>query len=136
MCDDDWDITDANVACRQLGFGGATSAPGQGSFGEGSGPIYYDNVDCSGTETRLADCTNAGIGVHNCVHSDDAGVVCYAVAGQLRNVAGALIQQCATLMARIWLHVELFTEIQTFEFRTSIFKHDLHGSTAWLQFVF
>ena len=35
-----------------------------------------DNVGCTGTETRLIDCPNNGIGIHNCVHSEDAGVTC------------------------------------------------------------
>ena len=76
VCDDGWGITDANVVCRQLGYSGATSAPGQASFGQGSDPIHYDDVACTGSETRLADCPHSGIGVHNCAHSEDAGVVC------------------------------------------------------------
>ena len=35
-----------------------------------------DNVYCRGTESRLIDCTHNGIGVHNCDHTDDAGVRC------------------------------------------------------------
>ena len=76
VCDDLWDITDANVVCRQLGYSGATSAPGVATYGQGTGPIHYDNVACTGSETRLADCPNNGIGIHNCAHSEDAGVVC------------------------------------------------------------
>ena len=88
VCADDWDIVDANVVCRQLGFDRATFAPGPGAFGEGSGPIYYDNVECRGAELRLVNCPNPGTGVHNCVHADDAGVVCYNIAGQLNSVPG------------------------------------------------
>ena len=33
-------------------------------------------MECSGTESRLIDCQNSGIGNHNCVHSEDAGVTC------------------------------------------------------------
>ena len=84
VCDDLWDITDANVVCRQLNYSGATSAPGQAFFGAGSGPIHYDNVACTGSEARLADCSHPGIGVENCAHSEDAGVVCDITQGELR----------------------------------------------------
>ncbi|XP_041470263.1 deleted in malignant brain tumors 1 protein-like [Lytechinus variegatus] len=76
ICDDYWDQDDADVACRMLGFEGATSAPGQAQFGEGSGAIWLDNVRCVGTETSLADCPRPDFGDHNCGHSEDAGVVC------------------------------------------------------------
>ena len=87
VCADDWDIVDANIVCQQLGFGRAVFAAGPGSYGEGSGPILYDNVECRGNEFHLVDCPHAGTGVHDCVHADDAGVVCYNIAGQLSSVA-------------------------------------------------
>ena len=77
VCDDDWDITDANVVCQQLGYERAMFALRFAVFGEGSGPIYYDDVACNGTETHLADCPHLGIGFENCNHSEDAGSVCY-----------------------------------------------------------
>ena len=46
------------------------------TFGRGRGPIFLDDVHCNGTELWLANCTNRGIGVHDCVHYQDAGVVC------------------------------------------------------------
>ena len=76
VCDDFWDINDARVVCRQLGYGSATAAPGNAHFGQGSGPILFDDVACIGTEARLIDCSHPGIGVHNCGHTEDAGVVC------------------------------------------------------------
>ena len=76
VCDDSWSITDAHVVCRQLGYIEATSASIRAFFGQGTGPIHYDNVACTGSETRLADCSHNGIGVHNCGHNEDAGVVC------------------------------------------------------------
>ena len=35
-----------------------------------------DNVGCIGTESRLVNCQNNGIGIHNCLHTEDAGVTC------------------------------------------------------------
>ena len=45
-------------------------------FTNGAGVIWLDNVGCRGTETRLIDCPASGLGNHNCVHQDDAGVSC------------------------------------------------------------
>ena len=39
ICDDSWNIDDANVVCRMLGFQRAISAPGFSSFGSGTGQV-------------------------------------------------------------------------------------------------
>ena len=51
-------------------------AVGSAHFGQGSGPIFLDNVACTGTESALTECRHNGIGIANCFHSDDAGVIC------------------------------------------------------------
>ena len=45
-------------------------------FGEGNGPIFYDNVKCQGSEERLNECPSNGLAAHNCGHNKDAGVIC------------------------------------------------------------
>lgn len=76
VCDDDWDIVDANVVCRQLGCGHAITLPAAMTFGQGSGPIFLDNVDCKGWEAALSECWSHGWGIHNCYHYEDVAVVC------------------------------------------------------------
>lgn len=48
-----------------------------------------DNVGCIGNETRLIDCPNNGVGIHNCGHTEDAGVTCQVVTTPPRRFCGA-----------------------------------------------
>ncbi|NWI08642.1 DMBT1 protein, partial [Crypturellus soui] len=76
VCDDSWDLLDATVVCRQLGCGVAVNFTGSAHYGEGSGQIWLDDVNCSGDEAALWDCPARPWGQHNCRHKEDAGVVC------------------------------------------------------------
>ena len=33
-------------------------------------------MDCKGSETSLTECASAGVHIHDCDHSEDAGVIC------------------------------------------------------------
>ncbi|XP_067164791.1 antigen WC1.1-like, partial [Apteryx mantelli] len=76
VCDDSWDMKDAEVACRQLGCGPAVSALGEAAFGKGTGPIWLERVECRGTERSLWDCCTQPGDSGACQHKEDAAVNC------------------------------------------------------------
>lgn len=78
ICDDRFDLNDARVICRQLGFGDVAhnGVKHLAFHGAGSGRIWMDGLECRGTEARLDQCRFNGFGKHDCRHSEDAGVVC------------------------------------------------------------
>ena len=65
VCDDSWDLLDAHVVCRQLKMGKATEARGGSKYGQGSGKIWMDDVQCKGTERKLQYCK-----MHRCKFVD------------------------------------------------------------------
>ena len=78
VCDDGWDLNDAQVVCTELGYGNATAARYSAFYGQGSGPIWLDNVNCVGAEGTIRSCSHAGWGNHDCSHSEDASINCTA----------------------------------------------------------
>ena len=76
VCDDYWDLRDAIVVCRQLGYSSALTAKGKASFDPGIGKIWLDDVECLGNESSIDMCPSNEWGVHNCGHNEDASVVC------------------------------------------------------------
>ena len=79
VCDDSWDINDAQVVCRMLNLSAATAAPHSAEFGEGRGRIWLDDLQCTGNESSLLNCSHYGLGNHDCGHGEDASVVCGAL---------------------------------------------------------
>ena len=78
VCDDYWDLRDAIVVCRQLGYSSALTAKGKASFSTGKNrKKWLSNVGCLGNESSIDMCSSDGWGVGLC-HSniEDASVVC------------------------------------------------------------
>ncbi|XP_059582214.1 antigen WC1.1-like [Alligator mississippiensis] len=76
VCDDSWDMADAAVVYKQLGCGAAESALSEAEFGQGTDPIWLDQLNCKGTESSLWDCCAEPWGNNECHHKEDAAVIC------------------------------------------------------------
>ena len=78
VCDSRWDLADATVVCRQLGYLRAEGANRSAAFGAGSGPSWYSSLRCTGTEKNLTECSKyfSALGSACYYRYDDAGVVC------------------------------------------------------------
>uniref|UniRef100_A0A8D2KT54 SRCR domain-containing protein n=1 Tax=Varanus komodoensis TaxID=61221 RepID=A0A8D2KT54_VARKO len=76
VCDDNWDLADAEVVCQQLGCGWAIQAVNASHFQKGTGPIHLDEVKCLGNESYLWNCPSEEN--QDCGHKEDAGVICSA----------------------------------------------------------
>ncbi|XP_041372995.1 deleted in malignant brain tumors 1 protein-like [Gigantopelta aegis] len=77
VCDDSFDKRDAGVMCAMVGFSrsGAVAVKRAG-FGQGSAAVFFNHLDCNGTESSIFDCARDHIGHKLCNHSKDAGVRC------------------------------------------------------------
>ena len=76
ICDDGWDLNDAEVVCKELGFGQAIAIRKEEFYGQGSGPIWLDDLKCVGTESSIINCSHSGWGTNDCNYSSNAGVSC------------------------------------------------------------
>jgi deleted-in-malignant-brain-tumors protein 1 len=93
VCDDSFDNNDAAVVCRELGFVGGSPTHTEHNragdmYGEGSGDIMYDQVQCTGSEASLASCTKL-VNNHDCGHHEDVGVNCKSATSGVRLAGGA-----------------------------------------------
>ncbi|KAF5923842.1 hypothetical protein HPG69_016330 [Diceros bicornis minor] len=76
VCDDGWTELNTYVVCRQLGFKYGKQASAN-HFEESTGPIWLDDVSCSGKETSVLQCSRRLWGRHDCSHREDVGIACH-----------------------------------------------------------
>ncbi|XP_078685512.1 uncharacterized protein LOC144918527 [Branchiostoma floridae x Branchiostoma belcheri] len=89
VCHNQFDMKDADVICRMLGYPNATQVRNDAYFGQGTGPIYMADLRCDGNESSIFDCPYAGWTIHDCDHGQDAGVVCRTDFSRIRLVEGS-----------------------------------------------
>ena len=91
VCDNGWDLNDAEVVCTELGYGPTIAAiyPYHVISGNNVGPegnqFRFDEVNCVGTEVTIANCLHGEWSDHNCIHDEFAGVRCAGSSGTLFN---------------------------------------------------
>ena len=101
VCDDGWDLNDAQVVCNELGLGDAVAAKHNAFYGKGNGQIWFFNVNCIGTESLIDKCSHEVSRTQKCSHFEDPGVKC---------AAGNLKGQC-TQLYKLVMHVHIVLHI-------------------------
>jgi deleted-in-malignant-brain-tumors protein 1 len=88
-----FDINDAKVVCRKLGYnpdGSGLTFSGGAPYGEGVGQVFLGYLNCQGTEDQILDCDYDNSWIDS-DHSHDVGITCpYAActSGALRLTGG------------------------------------------------
>ena len=78
ICKDGWNMPDASVVCRMLGYTGAWTAGCCSEYPGGTGPIWLSDLSCTGEEKSLTECGHSGWGINNCDHGKDVEVICHS----------------------------------------------------------
>lgn len=78
VCGAHWDVSDANVVCRSLGYGGAsTFRVNITIIKQENDTVWLTGVRCIGNETSLSQCPHDGWGERTCSGNQAAGVTCF-----------------------------------------------------------
>ena len=150
ICDDNWDMRDAHVACRQLGFGEAQDPLLRSYDGDTYSyeqarqytyptfaqtltqhrspdiPIWMDNVRCLGTEARLVDCAFAGWGLANCGHYEDVAIRCKGME-LARTITFSVTFFCvSTTISIVAIGIAFFTLMRVWSITRGPLFHPIH----------
>ena len=107
VCDDYFDMNDAKVICKMLGYPSAKSITKESGYGsyDGSETYALDDIKCSGNASSLQDCTyiitdenwKSGDDPDSCGHNEYAGVECDDQEEQSKNILRLLCQNGGSL---------------------------------------
>ena len=75
VCDDEWDLRDAEVVCRMLFNVSALAATTDSLLGQVGEDFSINNVNCTGQEKKITDCQHE-TEVYYCRDWEAAGVFC------------------------------------------------------------
>ena len=80
VCDHAFDLNDADVICRMLGYPHATKALAARTaadlYGTADSEIVLDDLGCTGNEDSVFDCQHNGEWIDNCEATEIAGIQC------------------------------------------------------------
>jgi len=76
VCGDGFTDAAAAVVCYSLGFGRVGRAVDISLYGEGGGLIWLSDINCTGTERYIGECSHGDWGAHSCGHRQDVAVSC------------------------------------------------------------
>ncbi len=81
ICNYEFDRRDGNVVCNHLGYATFSS---MANFGEGTQPIVFSDVHCSGIEENIFDCSISEPSDSDCQPGEEVGVICNPL-GEFKN---------------------------------------------------
>ena len=76
VCGEQWDLVDANVLCRLLGYNEALAYYQNITFKQSNNTLWLTDVQCVGNESSLFHCVNSGWGKRTCNEGFAAGATC------------------------------------------------------------
>ena len=98
VCDDGFDLEEANVICREAGYSlGANELFIGSQFGKGLGHILLDELDCKGDESSILECKFDPWNVTDCNDNEWVGVSCH--------VGSGVNEECDPIGVRDLLHI-------------------------------